>query len=147
MKYDGFDRHKILRQKSYHSAWFLHLAVKYVTFHITSVPTFPHHKIRKAEVPKNEECKNKKIYIKSIIQHLASWKITLAGFKIIFAGWKIILSGGNIILPGRKIIYSYFGRGDIDLHSTWENNFGRWDNCCDRGEIILAGGEIDLADG
>ena len=38
MKIDGFDRQKILRQKSYHSAWFLHLAVKYVTFHLTWSP-------------------------------------------------------------------------------------------------------------
>ena len=47
MKYEGgVDRHKILRQKSYHFARFLHLPVKYVTFHITWVATFLHRKIR-----------------------------------------------------------------------------------------------------
>ena len=40
------DRQKILRQKSYHFAWFLHLPVKYVTFHITWVATFLHRKMR-----------------------------------------------------------------------------------------------------
>lgn len=40
------DRQKILRQKSYHFAWFLHLPVKYVTFHITWVATFLHHKMK-----------------------------------------------------------------------------------------------------
>ena len=42
----GVDGHKILRQKSYHFARFLHLPVKYVTFHITWVATFLHRKIR-----------------------------------------------------------------------------------------------------